>query len=96
MTGSSTLSDYSSRRALLQALVRGGIRAGDVHGAGDRLGAHPTGDPVAPDDLVATVVHRFGIWPENLWPAQSDNGLFTYCQVRSAAWPGHPPATRHP
>ena len=61
MTGSSTLSDYSSRRALLQALVRGGIRAGVVHGAGDRLGAHPTGDPVAPDDLVATVVHRFGI-----------------------------------
>ena len=52
MTGSSTLSDYSSRRALLQALVRGGIRAGDVHGVSDRLGAYPTGEPVTPDDLV--------------------------------------------
>tara|TARA_B100000686_G_scaffold300592_1_gene335234 strand:- start:489 stop:755 length:267 start_codon:yes stop_codon:yes gene_type:complete len=61
MNRSSTLSDYLSRRALLQALVGGGIRAGDVHGARARWGAYPTGEPVPPDDLVATVMHRFGI-----------------------------------
>lgn len=42
-------------------LAGGGIRAGYVHGASDRLGAYPTGDPVTPGDLVATVLHLFGI-----------------------------------
>ena len=42
-------------------LAGGGIRAGYIHGASDRLGAYPTGDPVTPGDLVATVLHLFGI-----------------------------------
>ena len=42
-------------------LAGGGIRAGYIHGASDRLGAYPTGDPVTPGDLVATVMHLFGI-----------------------------------
>jgi hypothetical protein len=42
----------------------GGIRAGAVHGASDRIAAYPDRDPITPGDLVATILWRFGIDPE--------------------------------
>jgi uncharacterized protein (DUF1501 family) len=45
-------------------LAGGGVKRGHVHGASDRLGAYPTGDPVRPEDLSATIFHLLGIEPE--------------------------------
>jgi uncharacterized protein (DUF1501 family) len=38
-------------------LAGGGVKRGFVHGASDRPGAYPAGDPVRPDDLAATIFH---------------------------------------
>jgi len=46
------------------ALAGGGIRGGVVHGASDRMGAHPKDGRVEPQDLWATVVDRMGIHPD--------------------------------
>ena len=45
-------------------LAGGGVRRGYVHGASDRLGAHPGRDPVRPEDLAATMFHLLGIDPK--------------------------------
>jgi hypothetical protein len=45
-------------------LAGGGIRGGTVHGASDRIGAHPSSNPVAPADVVATIYHCLGIAPD--------------------------------
>ena len=42
-------------------LAGGGIKAGHVHGASDRIGARPSRDPVSPADVVATIYHCLGI-----------------------------------
>jgi hypothetical protein len=42
-------------------LAGGGIRAGHVHGSSDRIGAHPSSNPVSPADIVATIYHCLGI-----------------------------------
>jgi hypothetical protein len=42
-------------------LAGGGIRAGSVYGASDRLGAHPADGPVSPADLTATFLHLLGV-----------------------------------
>jgi hypothetical protein len=42
-------------------LAGGGIAAGRVYGASDRIAAQPTRDPVGPGDLLATVYHLLGI-----------------------------------
>jgi hypothetical protein len=42
-------------------LAGGGIRAGYVHGASDKIGARPGSCPVTPADIVATVYHCLGI-----------------------------------
>jgi hypothetical protein len=47
-------------------LAGGGIRGGRVLGASDRLGAHPSADPVTPGDLVATLYHLMGVDPAAL------------------------------
>ncbi|MCX7700281.1 MAG: DUF1501 domain-containing protein [Gemmataceae bacterium] len=45
-------------------LAGGGVKAGYVHGASDKIGAYPVRDPVTPDDLAATVFELLGIDPQ--------------------------------
>jgi uncharacterized protein (DUF1501 family) len=42
-------------------LAGGGVKAGAVYGASDRLGAYPQSNAVHPYDLVATIHHALGI-----------------------------------
>jgi hypothetical protein len=42
-------------------LAGGGIKAGYVHGASDKIGAHPSSCPVLPADIIATIYHCLGI-----------------------------------
>jgi len=42
----------------------GGVRGGQVIGATDRLGAHPTGPPHSPADVAASIYRAVGIAPE--------------------------------
>ncbi len=44
-------------------MAGGGVKAGHVHGATDRLGAYPSASPVSPADLIATVLHLLGVRP---------------------------------
>jgi hypothetical protein len=44
-------------------LAGGGIKAGAIHGASDRIGAYPAADAVRPDDLAATMYQALGINP---------------------------------
>jgi len=44
-------------------LAGGGIRGGIVHGASDADAAYPAADPVAPEDLLATMYESLGISP---------------------------------
>jgi hypothetical protein len=46
-------------------LSGGGVRGGMVYGASDRTGAYPTDNPVAPEDLLATIYHGLGIAPDH-------------------------------
>jgi hypothetical protein len=43
------------------ALAGGGIQGGIVHGASDRLGAHPKDGMVRPEDITATIFHCLGL-----------------------------------
>jgi hypothetical protein len=45
-------------------LVGGGIKAGSVYGASDKIGGRPSRNPVTPGDIVATMYHCLGIDPE--------------------------------
>jgi hypothetical protein len=42
-------------------LAGGGIQGGAVYGASDRIGAHPSQNPVLPADIIATIYHCLGI-----------------------------------
>src|SRR5262249_10323125 len=42
-------------------LAGGGVKGGIVHGASDKIGAQPSGSPVTPADLVATISSCLGI-----------------------------------
>ncbi len=44
-------------------MAGGGVKAGHVFGASDRIGAYPANDPVRPEDLSATMFHLLGIDP---------------------------------
>jgi hypothetical protein len=46
-------------------LAGGGVRGGAIYGASDRTGAYPLDNPVAPEDLLATVYHALGIPPDH-------------------------------
>jgi hypothetical protein len=46
-------------------LAGGGVRGGQVYGASDRTGAFPRDNPVAPEDLLATVYEALGVPPES-------------------------------
>jgi hypothetical protein len=45
-------------------LVGGGVRAGLIRGASDKIGAFPDRDPHFPGDVVATIYHLLGISPQ--------------------------------
>jgi hypothetical protein len=45
-------------------MAGGGIRGGQVYGASDAQGAFPADKPVAPADLIATILHLLGVPPE--------------------------------
>jgi hypothetical protein len=45
-------------------LAGGGVRGGQVYGASDQQGAYPADKPVAPPDLIATILHLLGVPPE--------------------------------
>jgi hypothetical protein len=42
-------------------LAGGGIKAGTVFGASDRIGGRPSSNPVTPADVVATIYHCLGV-----------------------------------
>ncbi len=42
-------------------LAGGGIKAGHVHGASDKIGARPSRDPVTPAEIIATIYRCLGI-----------------------------------
>jgi hypothetical protein len=44
-------------------LAGGGVKRGFLYGTSDRLGAFPTGDPVRPEDLSATMFQLLGVDP---------------------------------
>lgn len=44
-------------------LAGGGAKRGFVHGASDKSGAYPAGNPVRPEDLAATLYYALGIDP---------------------------------
>ncbi len=44
-------------------LAGGGVKAGFVYGASDKIGAYPVSDPATPDDLAATIFELLGIDP---------------------------------
>jgi hypothetical protein len=45
-------------------LAGGGIRGGQVFGSSDKIGAFPRDNPVAPEDLLATIYHALDLSPE--------------------------------
>jgi hypothetical protein len=45
-------------------LAGGGIRGGQVYGASDAHAAYPTANPVAPEDIHATIYHALGLSTE--------------------------------
>jgi hypothetical protein len=42
-------------------LAGGGIKGGIVHGASDKIGSHPSLNPVTPADIIATIYHCLGL-----------------------------------
>ena len=48
-----------------QLMAGGGVRGGQVYGASDATGAYVKDSPVTPDDFHATVLHAFGVSPED-------------------------------
>lgn len=44
-------------------LAGGGTRGGIVYGSSDKIGAYPSGKPVSPADITATIYHALGIDP---------------------------------
>ncbi len=42
-------------------LAGGGIKAGYIHGASDKIGSRPSSQPVKPADIIATIYHCLGI-----------------------------------
>jgi hypothetical protein len=45
-------------------LAGGGVTPGAIYGSSDRIGAYPATDPVAPDDIAATMFWALGIDPK--------------------------------
>ena len=45
-------------------LAGGGVKAGYVHGASDKIGAKPSRNPVTPADVIATIYECLGVPPD--------------------------------
>ena len=45
-------------------LAGGGVRGGQVVGSSDAQGAYPSEQPVAPEDVLATIYHAMGLSPD--------------------------------
>ena len=50
-------------RSMACIVAGGGLKSGCAHGTSDGSGMVPATDPVAPDDLAATIFHQLGIDP---------------------------------
>jgi len=59
-------------------LAGGGIKAGYVHGASDKIGAKPSRNPVTPADIIATIYECLGI-PHDLELRDRLQRPFTLC-----------------
>ena len=59
-------------------LAGGGVRGGQVYGASDKLGAFPKENPVAPEDLLATIHHALGI-PHDAEIRDRENRPYRLC-----------------
>ncbi|MFP6659657.1 MAG: DUF1501 domain-containing protein [Pirellulales bacterium] len=57
------------------AIAGAGISGGQVIGASDKLGGHPTEDRVQPGDLTATIYHLLGIDPGQVLSARDGRAL---------------------
>jgi hypothetical protein len=44
-------------------MAGGGIRGGQLLGASDRIAAYPAADPIAPENIIATLYHALGVDP---------------------------------
>jgi hypothetical protein len=51
-----------------QLLAGGGVQGGQVYGASDATGAYVRDHPVSPDDFAATILHAFGLSPDDTVP----------------------------
>jgi hypothetical protein len=47
-------------------LAGGGVKGGRIHGASDKIAAYPSRDPVAPEDIIATMYEAMGIPPTSV------------------------------
>jgi hypothetical protein len=56
-------------------LAGAGVRGGNVYGSSDKWAAHPTRDPVSPDDLGATILHALGVDPASMVKDEVDRPL---------------------
>lgn len=52
-----------------------GIRNGHVYGASDKIAAYPTGFPVTPGDIAATLYHLLGVDPEAMVPDNTNRPI---------------------
>jgi hypothetical protein len=59
-------------------LAGAGIKAGMVHGSSDRTAAHPSQNPVGPEDIAATIYTALGIDP-SLELHDTQNKPYTLC-----------------
>ncbi len=59
-------------------LAGAGIKAGMVHGSSDRTAAHPSENPVGPEDIAATIYTALGIDP-SLEIHDTQNKPYTLC-----------------
>jgi hypothetical protein len=56
-------------------LTGGGVKAGCVYGASDKIAAYPKDHPVSPADLVATIYHLLGIDPDLMLPDRTNRPI---------------------
>lgn len=55
-----------------------GVTGGAVYGKSDKLGMKPIENPVTPHDLAATMLHAFGVPPEEMLPDRSGRPIPLY------------------
>jgi hypothetical protein len=60
-------------------LAGGGVRGGQVYGSSDRIAAYPQDNPVAPEDLLATIYEALGVSLESEL-RDRENRLYRLCE----------------